>query len=142
MRAEALELSADLPGGRRELRLQLGPIAVAVTEVPGPSLSEHEWRDIQLARRSYPGMYGGGGAGSDRLDGRGADASVYDTRHYLAWVRDGAEPGKLVTARKVLLRASGLTAAQRADPDELLPLAVRFWKIRTAGGDVPLWQPL
>src|SRR5215472_17500582 len=100
MRAEAVELRSDLPGGRRELRLQLGPIAIAVTEVPGPSLTEHEWRDIRLARRSYPGMYGGGSAGCDRLDGRAADASIYDTRHYLCWVRDGADRGKLVTARK------------------------------------------
>jgi hypothetical protein len=137
-----MELRGDLPGRRRELRMQIGPFSVAVTEIPGRSLTGHEWHDIELARRSYTAMWGETGSGildNDPLDGR--NSAIYDTRHYLAWVRDGDGPCKLVTMRKVTLDPSRLTRRQRADPLEVLPVDVRFWRVHRAdGGCVPLWH--
>ena len=133
-----MELRGDLPGGRRELRIGVGPFAVAVTEVPGRSLAEREWRDILLARRSYAAMWGGACTdviADDPLDGR--DCAFYEAKHYLAWVRD--ETGaKLVTMRKARVVPSELSAEQRADPSGLLPFDIRFWR----AGEVPLWEPL
>jgi hypothetical protein len=144
MGGEHMELRSDLPGGRRELRVRVGPFSVTVTEIPGRSLTDHEWQDIQLARRSYPAMWGEAGADiftSDPLDGRHGEP--YDTRHYLAWVRDGAVPCKLVTMRKVTLDPSRLTERQLADPFDLLPVDVQFWRVRTVGGgSVRLWDVL
>jgi hypothetical protein len=137
-----LELRSGLAGDRRELWIEVGPIVVTVTEVPGVSLSDQEWRDVRLARLSFVSMWADSSVlfERDRLDGRGEDAAVYDTKHYLARVEDGAEPAKLVTGRKVLLRPAGLTADQRAEPGELLPLDLRFWRDRTTDG--PLWPRL
>lgn len=136
-------LRTDLPGGRRTLRLDVGPVTVTVTEVPASALTEDEWRSVQLARLSYVAMWGRGDRSgiyaTDRLDGLGEDAARYDAHHYLAWVRDGVQPARLVTARKVALRPHALTAAERADPAEWLPLDLAFWRVR--GGDAPLWGP-
>src|SRR4030088_208406 len=124
-----MELRGDLPGGRRELRMRIGPFSVAVTEVPARSLTEREWDDVLLARRSYTAMWGGGSRAdlfaNDPLDGR--DSDLYDTRHYLAWVSDAGGPCKLVTMRKVTLDPSRLNGRQRADPFELLPVDIQFW---------------
>ena len=137
-------LRTDLPGGRRELRTAIGPYSVAVTEVPGPSMSEHEWQAILLARRSYTAMWGGGASerlANDPLDGR--QGTIYDTKHYLARIFDGHESAKLVTMRKVLLVPAELTPDQLADPFPLLPADIQFWRVRTpAGGYVPLWDAL
>src|SRR5262249_48732634 len=99
-----VELRDDLPGGRRELLVRLGPFDVVVTEIPARSLTDHEWQDVLLARRSYAVMWGADGAhlAEDPIDGR--EAAVYDTRHYLAWIRDGGDAAKLVTMRTVRLR--------------------------------------
>jgi hypothetical protein len=124
--------------------MQVGPFAVAVTEVPGRSLCDHEWQDILGARRSYPAMWGGTGAdifANDPQDGR--DTSPYETRHYLAWIRDGRGPCKLVTMRKVTVVPSRLTARERANPFDFLPLDIQLWRVRTeAGRSVPLWEVL
>jgi hypothetical protein len=137
-------LRTDLPGGRRQLRLDAGPYSVTVTEVPGQAMSGDEWDSVQLARLSYVAMWGCGDRSdiyaTDRMDGLGADAERYDARHYLAWVRDGVEPARLLTTRKVTLRPAALTAAERADPGEWLPLDVGFWHVRPGG--FPLWEPL
>jgi hypothetical protein len=117
---------------------------VVVTEIPGRSLTEREWRDILLARRSYAAMWGGGGwdiLANDPLDGR--DSPLYDTRHYLAWVRDGDEAYKLVTMRKVRLVASALSARRRANPLPLLPIDIQMWRTRSEDGRcAPLWEAL
>jgi hypothetical protein len=146
MGAEAVEIRTDLPGGRRELRLEIGPYDVAVAEIPGGSLAAHEWHDVQLARCSYLAMWGGASAdliADDPTDGLGS-SSPYDTRHYLAWVRerDGHAGGKLVTMRKVRLAASRLSAALVADPSPLLPVDIQLWRVDTDGRCVPLWQAL
>jgi hypothetical protein len=44
--------------------------------------------------------------------------------------------------RKAALAASELTAEQRADPGDLLPLDIRFWTVRTDVGSAPLWNAL
>jgi len=122
--------------------MAVGPFEVAVTEIPGTSLTEREWHDVQEARRSYPAMWGGAVYdifADDPLDGR--DCPLYDARHYLSWVRDGGGPWKLVTMRKVALVPSRLTERQRANPIELLPPDIRFWRVRTEDGRcVPLWD--
>ena len=139
-----MELRGDLPGGRRELRIRIGSFAVEVTEVPGRSLTEREWRDIVLARNSYTAMWGGDDPDvltNDPHDGR--DSSIYDTRHYMAWVQNGAGAPKLVTMRKVRLVPSALSPAQRADPFPLLPVDVQLWRVRAEGGrSVRLWDVL
>jgi hypothetical protein len=137
-----IRLRGDLPGGRKELQVQVGQFSVAVTEVPGRSMADHEWRELLLARQSYTAMWGVPGAdlASDPFDGR--DGGVYDTTHYLARVSDAVTAPKLVTMRKVRLAVARLDADQRADPGMLLPVDVRFWRIRTPGGDVPLWVAL
>jgi hypothetical protein len=140
-----MELQQDLPGGRRSLRIRVGPLTVAVTEIPGLSLTAHEWGDITLARRSYTAMWGGARSNllldEDPLDGR--DGELYDTRHYLAWIRDGDEPAKLVTMRRVALDPSRLTGGQRADPLALLPADVQLWKVQQGDGRcLPLWNAL
>jgi hypothetical protein len=139
-----MELRGGLPGGRRELRLRVGALSVAVAEIPGRCLTEGEWHDVQTARRSYDAMWGGGGADTtsdDPLDGRGR--SPYDTRHYLAWVRDGDDAAKLVTMRKVAIVPSRLSAGQRSNPGDLLPSDVRFWRVRRPDGrGRPLWDVL
>lgn len=140
----AIELHADIPGQRRELRLQVGSVTVAVIEISGRDIADREWRAVQLARRSFPAMWGCGELAAtfaeDAFDGRGGNASLYDTRHYLAWVRDGGGPTKLVTARKVILRADALDAERRANAGDLLPADFRYWRVRTTGGYVPLWD--
>jgi hypothetical protein len=140
MRGEAMELREDLPGGRRELRMLVGPFAVTVAEIPGRSLNAKEWHDIELARRSYSAMWGAEILAHDVFDGR--DGSPYDTHHYIAWVRDGAEPCKLLTMRRVTLRPSELTARERSNPLPLLPVDLTFWGVRTPEGCVPLWEVL
>lgn len=147
MRQLHLELRADLPGGRRALRLRAGSLAVTVTEVPAASLTASEWRDILLARRSYAEVWGAGDDSvvvEDAFDGRREAASTWDVRHYLARVRDDRTTAmsKLVTARKVAVQPATLTAAQKAEPADVLPPDVRFWRVRTADGTVPLWNPL
>src|SRR5262249_2733388 len=66
----------------------------------------------------------------------------YRAWHYCADVTGDGEPGKLVVMRKVTLAPSELTAEQRADPGELLPLDIRFWTVRTDVGSAPLWDAL
>jgi hypothetical protein len=151
MPPDELVLEDGLAGGRRRLRLRIGAIAVEATEVPGPSLTDSEWQDILLARTSYRAMWGDDPAMmDDPQDGR--EDGVYDTRHYVAWVRDrvdegvaaaeGARPAKLVAMRKVRLVGTRLAAAQRADPNDLLPTDIRYWRARTRAADVPLWDLL
>ena len=138
-----MRLRAGLSGGRRELRLEVGPYTVAVVEVPGRSLSEQEWHDILQARRSYVAMWGDACAetvAGDALDGR--DGGPYETWHYLAWVRDGADPGRLLVMRKARLNAAALSERQRAEPGGLLPSDIRWWRVRTDAGCMPLWEPL
>ena len=141
---DGAELLEDLPGGRRELRLRIGAFAIDVTEIPGKSITEREWQDVMLARRSYAEMWGGGASDrvtNDPFDGLGA--SPYRAWHYLAWVRDGAGPRKLVTMRKVTVLPSELTDAQREHPEPLLPDDVRFWKVESGEGDATsLWTAL
>jgi hypothetical protein len=139
----ATVLRGDLPGERRELRLRVGPFAVTASEIPGERLTAEEWADISLARRSYS-MWGGDAYHVDEVDpfdGR-EPSSPYRAWHYRAWVRDGAEPAKLVVMRKVRLDPSSLSTEQLADPGDLLPLDVRLWLVDAPGGDVPLWQAL
>jgi hypothetical protein len=146
MGMRGFELRGDLPGGRRELRLQIGTFEVAVTEIPAPSLTEPEWRDILLARRSFTAMWGGAsGVGlleDDPADGR--ISRLYHAWHYLAWVRNAGGPGKLVTMRKVRLDPQALTEEQRRNPGELLPVDIRFWRVadEPGCGGIPLWAAL
>jgi hypothetical protein len=139
MKVSELVLRADLPRGRRGLRLRAGSMTIVAVEVPASSMTEPEWRDVQSARRSYAAVWGGA-MREDPFDGLGNHARIWDVRHYLAWVRDAVsgDGAKLVTARKVAVRASALTAAQRVEPGELLPLDIQFWRMRRE----PLWQSL
>jgi len=142
MRVEGLELRGDLPGGRRELRLRIGTFTVVVVEIPGRSLSDREWDLIRRARGSYPAMWGdhdSDGHARDPLDGIEAP---YRAWHYLACVTGDSEPGKLVVMRKVTLAPGEMTAEQRADPGDLLPLDIRFWTVRTDVGSASLWDAL
>ena len=143
MRVEGVELRGDLPGGRRELRIRVGSFTVVVVEIPGRSLNDRELHDIERARGSYPAMWGGGHEGDvfahDPLDGGGPP---YRAWHYCASVARAGEPAKLVVMRKVTLAASELTEEQRADPGDLLPLDIRFWRVRTDVGSAPLWNAL
>jgi hypothetical protein len=110
-------------------------------------MTDDEWREIELARRSLPRMWGAPGGDMsflrfDPMDGRGPNASLYDARHYLAWVRDHGLGGvKLVTARVVRLRPSAL-AGWEHDPLPLLPTDLRVWCIRAGAGSTPLWHRL
>jgi hypothetical protein len=141
---DGAELREDLPGGRRQLRLRIGSFTVDVTEIPGKSVSEREWHDVLLARRSYAAMWGGGA--SDRVTNDpfdGLDDSPYRAWHYIAWVRDGDLPRKLVTMRKVAVVPGDLTRRQREHPEELLPDDIRLWKVETGGHTaVSLWTAL
>ena len=138
-------MRSDLPGGRRELRLDVGPYEVAVMEIPAASLTAVEWDDVLTARRSYTAMWGGDPEliADDPLDGRG-DASPYEVWHYLAWARTpgGFEGGKLVTMRKVRLVGWRLTGEQLADLLSLLPLDVQLWRVVSDAASIPLWKPL
>jgi hypothetical protein len=136
------ELRGDLPGGRRELRLQVGTLSVVVVEIPGRSLNDQEWSDIQRARIAYGSMWGEHDSDvfvNDPFDGR---EPPYRAWHYCASVSEAGDPGKLVVMRKVMLVASQMTADQRADPGDLLPVDIRFWQVRTDVGQVPLWEAL
>ena len=62
------------------------------------------------------------------MDGRHEEP--YETWHYLAWVRDGSEPGRLVVMRKARLDVGALTTRQRAEPGRLLPPEIRWWRVR------------
>lgn len=142
-----MRLRTDLPGGRRELQVDVGPYSVVVTEVPGPSLTDGEWRDIQLARQSYRTIWGTAdsdlsGMPLDPADGRGPEPNLFDARHYLARVRDrGLGMAKLVTARSVALSPELLQQLQR-EPIPLLPPDIRFWRVRAGTGWTPLWDRL
>lgn len=146
MGVNGLQLRGDLPGGRRELRLQVGPFAVAVTEIPARSLADNEWGDILLARRSHADMWGAGAGDGpledDPSDGR--SSPLYHAWHYLAWVRYAEGPGKLVTMRKVRLDPSALTEEQHREPREHLPSDIQFWRVEPMDGGtpVPLWMAL
>jgi hypothetical protein len=138
----SFELRGDLPGGRRELRLRVGTLSVVVVEIPGRSLNDREWADIQRARIAYGAMWGEHDSDvfvNDPFDGR---EPPYRAWHYCAWVSEAGDPGKLVVMRKVQLVASQLSADQRADPGDLLPVDIRFWQVRTDVGTVPLWEAL
>jgi hypothetical protein len=138
-----MQLRGDLPGGRRELRIDVGPLRVAVTEIPARSLTDREWDEVLLARRSYSAMWGGVRSdiiAEDPVDG--LDGDRYDTWHYLAWVSDAAGGSKLVTMRKVTLNPARLTERERAEPFDLLPVDIQFWKVETDAGPVPLWDVL
>lgn len=142
MLVEGLELRGDLPGGRRELRLRIGPFTVVVVEIPGRSLNERERHDIRRARGSYPAMWGGHASdvvADDPLDGLEAP---YRAWHYCACVTGEGEPEKVVVMRKTMLAARELTEEQRADPGVLLPLDIRFWTVRTDVGSASLWDAL
>jgi hypothetical protein len=139
----SLELRGDLPGGRRELRIQIGSFTVVVAEIPGRSLNEGEWREIQRARNAYATMWGDHDSGvftDDPLDGMGD--SPHRAWHYCAYVTAEAEPAKLVVMRKVVLVPSELSDEQRVDPGDLLPVDIRFWCVQTDVGPVPLWDAL
>lgn len=141
-----MQLRSDLPGGRRELRCRVGPFAVTVTEVPGHALSDREWESIQLARRSYAAMWGGGRVvadwADDPFDGREASTSaLWDVRHYMAWIGDveTGDPPRLVTSRKVAPSLEGQAGAS-VDAGRLLD--VRFWRVGSPAGYMSLWEPL
>jgi len=139
----SFELRGDLPGGRRELRIEVGAFTVVVAEIPGRSLNENEWREIRRARDAYATMWGDHDADvftDDPLDGRGN--SPHRAWHYCAYVTGDDEPAKLVVMRKVALVPSGLTEEQRGDPGDLLPVDIRFWRVQTDVGSVPLWDAL
>lgn len=139
----SLQLRGDLPGGRRELRIQVGSFTVVVAEIPGRSLNEGEWREIQRARAAYATMWGDHDSGvftDDPLDGRGD--SPHRVWHYCAYVTGDGEPAKLVVMRKVVLVPSELEDEQRADPGDLLPVDIRFWCVQTDVGSLPLWDAL
>jgi hypothetical protein len=139
----SLELRGDLPGGRRELRIRTGSFTVVVAEIPGRSLNGDEWREIQRARDAYATMWGDHDPGvfiDDPLDGRGD--SPHRAWHYRAYVTGDGGPAKLVVMRKVVLVPSELSEEQRSDPDDLLPVDIRFWCVQTDVGPVPLWDAL
>lgn len=140
MKNTYIELNESLPGGRRELRLDMGDISVSVLEVPGRSLNGAEWKDLQRARRSYAAMWGNDILAADPFDGR--EPSPYDTSHYLARVRDGSGSPRLLTMRRVRVAPARLTRELRANPLPVLPVDVRLWRVRTATGSMPLWVPL
>lgn len=130
-----------LPNGRRHLHLRIGPFAIDVVEIPARCLEAHDWALIQLARRSYLAMWGTEMLSEDRFDGRGN--SAYDTHHYLAWVKEEGDPGKLVTMRKVKLAPSRLTVEQIEQPLAMLPPDIRFWAVHSDDGSrLPLWEIL
>jgi hypothetical protein len=140
--AASLELRGDLPGGRRQLRARVGSFTVVVAEIPGRSLNEREWGDIQRARAAYAAMWGDRGSevfADDALDGRD---SPYRAWHYCAYVNEDGNDEKVVTMRKVVLVPSELTAAERAFPADLLPLDIRFWRVSGHAGSMPLWEAL
>jgi hypothetical protein len=140
--AASLALRGDLPGGRRELRLRIGSLTIVVAEIPAKSLNEREWDDIQRARAAYTSMWGDHHSDlftDDPLDGWDAP---YRAWHYCAYVTEDGEPGRLVVMRKVVLVPSQLSAEQRADPGDLLPVDIRFWRVRTDAWTVPLWEVL
>lgn len=125
--------------------MEVGPYTVVVTEVPGASLSKHERRDIDLTRQSYRTMWGGTEAevahGTEEdLDGDDGAQVAYNTRHYLAWVRDrGLDSVKLVTARRVNLQPGALN--DEGDPGQMLPPDIAFWRVHTPDGAAgPLWD--
>ncbi len=108
-------------------------------ESPARSLRRDELAGIERARRSY-GMWGDASRAVqwDALDG--LTGGGYDTRHYLAKVRDLAdESGKVVATRMVRLLPAALTARQRARPHGLLSSDVAWWE--TTEGE-PLWPHL
>src|SRR5205807_2356595 len=121
-----------------------GPYSVVVTEVPGASLHDDERRNIELSRQSYTRMWGGtedvvAQGTEELLDGDDrAGKILYDTRHYLAWVRDrGLGSVKLVTARRVNMLPTALDAD--GDPGSALPPDIRFWRVHIAAS---AWGPL
>ena len=69
--------------------LRVGPFLVAVKEVPGSSLTPNEWRDIELARRSYAAMWGGAEdsrvLAEDRYDGTGPGDLGRPALHRVGW---------------------------------------------------------
>lgn len=131
--------TVDVRGDRRQLSLEVGPISVVVTEIPGRRLTHAERRDVLLARRSYEAMWGGGGSDVVTNDPHdGFDDGPVEAHHYLAWVREGDGPARLLTMRKVSLVPSRMTVEQLVEPGELLPVDVGFWR----AGDVPLWHVL
>jgi hypothetical protein len=138
------EIRAGLPGGRRALRIEAGAFEVVVMEVPGPSLTEAEWRSIRLARGSYAAMWGSAARHvleDDPLDGR--DGGPYESWHYLAWVRAGSGPAKLVVLRKVRLAPDPASAHEQTPLGDLMPWDVRSWRVQGDGGDVTtLWEEL
>src|SRR5262249_17185241 len=71
-----------LIGGRRRLDLEVGPISVAVTEIPGRSVTNVEWRESPLARRAWRRAWGGGlttrwGAAATRTSARTIRTTVW-----------------------------------------------------------------
>src|SRR5215472_13527457 len=122
----SLELRGDLPGGRRELRMEVGSFTVVVAEIPGRSLNDNEWREIRRARDAYATMWGDHDSDvftDDPLDGRGN--SPHRAWHYCAYVTGNDEPAKLVVMRKVVLVPSELSEQQRTNPGDLLPVDIR-----------------
>src|SRR5215471_9977858 len=89
----------ELPDGRRHLHFRIGSTAVSAVDIPARCLSARDWAVLQLARRSYAAMWGAHVHAEDAFDSRGR--SIYDTRHYAAWVKEDGEAGKVVTMRKV-----------------------------------------
>lgn len=133
---------AGLPGGRRVLRARVGPFSVKVAEIPGHSISDAEWSDVLLARRSYTSMWGGDIAEFEDDPADGRHPALYDTRHYLAWVRYGGDPAKLVTMRKARIAPWALTTNQQPSDADHLPGDIGFWRVRTYGRSLPLWDVL
>ena len=131
----------QLVNGRRRLYLEIGSLTVEAVEIAAHCLDERDWAVVQLARRSYSAMWGTDLLAEDVFDGRGR--SVYDTWHYVAWVKEDGEAGKLVTMRKVVLSPSRLTCEQIDQPLALLPPDIRFWGVHTDdGARSPLWEIL
>ena len=117
----------QLADGRRGLRLALGSITVHTVEIPGRCLRPREWAVIQLARRSYAAMWGTSFLAEDRFDGR--RPSMYDTKHYIAWVNDAACGRKMLTMRKVSINSARLAERLLRRINRFLPPDIRFWVV-------------
>lgn len=124
---------------KRELVLNIGPMAVKVIEIPAAGLNDEEWSTIQAARQSYFAMWGGnshkGEIEEDPFDGREED-SPYTTHHYLASVDMEGEPTKFITMRKVIIRPDW-----KGEP-ATLPDDLSVWSVRDRARqqEYPLWD--
>jgi hypothetical protein len=135
----SFQLRNELPGGRRDLRMTVGPFSVAVTETPGSTLTQGELDDLNLARRSYADRHEGDGQRFDDPLDR-VETDVQDVCHYRAWVTDDSGAG-LVTMRRVRVDLARQTGEPAEPGGPQLPPELRFWRAQMAdSSQIPLWQ--